>query len=169
MKNYCVTNPSQSQIIKDKKKKTTKEHYGVEYIFQDKERYKEILKKARSTIYKNGNIPSSEYEEIIVKMLIDLYGEENCYPSYPLFPLVLDCLVIIDGVKIDVEYDGWYWHKNREAQDRRRNYKMLSLGYKVLRIKSLKEIPTKEQLSVAIDELANTDKYYKEIILDIDI
>ena len=169
IKNYGVTNPSQSQIIKEKKKKTIKEHYGVEYIFQDEERYKEILKKARSTIYKNGNIPISKYEEIIVKMLMDLYGEENCYPAYPLFPLVLDCLVIIGDIKIDVEYDGWYWHKNREIQDRQRNYKLLGLGYKVLTIKSLKEIPTKEQLSIAIDELVNTDKHYKEIILDIDV
>lgn len=69
--------------------------------------------------------------------------------------------------KIDVEYDGWYWHKDRVQQDRRRNNFLIGRGYKVLRIKSTFQLPTNEQIIDAVDYLINTHHNYKEIILDI--
>lgn len=161
-----VKNPSQSEEIKKKKAETMKAHFGVEHIFQDPIRFEEILKKSRETIWGNNNIPTSAPEAKIVQMLCEIYGEDKCFPSYFYEKFVLDCLLVIDSVKIDIEYDGWYWHKNRQEEDKRRNYFLLNRGFKILRIKSLKQLPTKEQLIKAVDNLLN-GKHLEEIVLDI--
>lgn len=161
-----VRNPSQSEDIKRKKEETTLKHYGVPYIFQDPERMKDIIEKSRKTMWENKSIPTSKPEKTIVAMLEKIYGKENCTPGYLLTPLSFDCLLTINNVKIDVEYDGWYWHKDREEQDKRRNYKLLSLGYKILRIKSKNILPTEKQIVDAVNQLLN-GKNLIEIKLDI--
>ena len=90
-----------------------------------------------------------EYSDALLGRMFDAYGE------------------ILDGKKIDVEYDGWYWHKDNQERDKRRNYKLLSLGYKILRIKAKREMPTKDDIKNAVNELLNNNKHYIEIILDI--
>lgn len=168
MKLRGVRNPSQAEEIKAKKAKTCLEHYGVEHIFQDKNRREEILKKAKTSLYNNGNTPTSKMEQEIVSMLEDIYGQEKCFPSYLVAPLVFDCLLVFDeNNKIDIEYDGWYWHKDTEERDKRRSYKVMSMGYKVLRIKSKLQMPTKEQIKRAIDYLVKENHHYKEIVLDV--
>ena len=39
--------------------------------------------------------------------------KNNCFPKYPFECYSFDCLVVIDKIKIDVEYDGLYWHKKK--------------------------------------------------------
>ena len=72
-----------------------------------------------------------------------------------------------NGEKIDVEYDGWYWHKDTEERDKKRNYKVLNLGYKILRIKSKFLLPTEGQIKLAVEYLTNENHHYTEIVLDI--
>lgn len=98
-------------------------------------------------------------------MIQNIYG--NCELNYPCDLVSLDCMTIINNIKIDVEYDGWYWHKNKQEEDKRRNYFLIRRGFKVLRIRSNKEMPSKEQITRAIDILLNTDKKLMCINLDI--
>lgn len=164
---YGVKNPSQSEEIKNKKKNTYMQHYGVEHPFKIPEIVSKAVLKARDTLNKNNNVPMSKEEKEIIKLLEEIYGKENCFPSYLVSPLTFDCLLVLGEDKIDVEYDGWYWHKDRQDYDRRRNYKVISLGYKVLRIKSNNLLPTKEEIQNAVNYLTKEKHNYTEIILDI--
>ena len=63
-------------------------------------------------MYKNGTVPTSKAEQKLCKLLLQMFGKQNCYPGYPLDRLNMDCMLNINGCKIDVEYDGQYWHKD---------------------------------------------------------
>ena len=88
-------------------------------------------------------------------------GEVN----QPVSKLSWDCFIVIDGVKIDVEYDGWFWHKDKQ-RDFARDKALLKLGYKTLRIKGGHNIPTMEQLKEKIEILTHTERYFEQIFLD---
>lgn len=167
MENYGVKNPSQRPDIKKKKETTCLEHYGVEHILQIPEVSDSVVKKAQETLHRKGKVPCSKMEESLINVLINIYGRENCFPSFLVAPLTFDCLLIVNDEKIDVEYDGWYWHKDTEERDKKRNYKVLNLGYKILRIKSKFLLPTEEQIKSAVEYLTNENHHYTEIILDI--
>ena len=118
---------------------------------------------------KNGKNFVSKSEQELVKILIQIYGKEFCIPQFYIPPFTLDCLLIINHIKIDVEYDGWYWHQNRQEKDADRDNKLFSLGYKVLRIRANKLLPTIEQIQNAINYLLNTNFLFTSIELDIDM
>ena len=88
-------------------------------------------------------------------MIEEMYPNYYLELNYVLSSLFLDlCLFIDDGIKIDIEYDGSYWHKDSQ-KDRRRDEFVKSQGFKILRIRSGHLLPTKEQLKEAIDKLIN--------------
>lgn len=161
-------NISQSEEIKQRKQETLLSNYGVRHVLQIPGMAQNVAKKARKTMYESGKIPCSNMEITIYEQLKHIYGEESCFHSYLVGALIFDILLVVGDSKIDVEYDGWYWHKNKQRADLKRNYKVLSLGYKVLRIKSLYDLPTNEQLIKAVDYLTKENHHYAEIILDID-
>lgn len=163
LKKYGYVCTLNAPEIAEKAMQTNIEKYGVPYTTQSKE----IIAKMRKSLYKNGKVPISKPEQKMCEILKEIYGEENCVPSYPYDSLNFDCLVKIGDIKIDVEYDGWYFHKNKKEYDKRRNYFLIRRGFKVLRIKANKELPTKEQIVEAIDYLVNGHSLY-EIILDIE-
>lgn len=161
-----------SEELREKAKQSMMNKYGCKHAMQSikgQENFKEAMKekygydnpahcpelqaKAKATMYVNGNVPTSASEKKVVDMLITLYGEDNCYPGYPVDKVNLDCLLNIDGVKIDVEYDGLYWHQDTKDYDRRRNHWLISQGYKVLRIKGNKndDMPSIERLKEEVD------------------
>lgn len=148
---YGGNSPSCSQEVRAKIIQTCLEKYGAVNPYQSKE----IQEKARLSRCKNGNVPSSKPEKAVCDLLQDMYGVSNCYHNYPVGNLSLDCLLIVDNQRIDIEYDGFYWHKNREKQDRARNAVLMNEGYKIIRIKGNNRdtIPTKEQLQNAVDYL----------------
>ncbi len=75
-------------------------------------------------------------------------------------------MAIINGIPFDIEYDGWYFHKDRELQDMKRNLFVESKGYKVIRFLALVDrLPTKEELTNSIDYLLKTNKNYIKIEL----
>ena len=78
-------------------------------------------------------------------------------------------MVNINDCKIDIEYDGQYWHTldNQIYKDRIRDNYLIEQGYKILRVKGNRKIPTKEQLQEGIDYLVKDNHTYAEIILDI--
>lgn len=182
--NYGVCNISQSEIIKRKKVKTSKKHYGVENVSQSpqiKEKKKltclknfgveypmmssEIRQKSVETLYENGNCPTSKPQLKLCELIHKIYN--NCELNYPCGRYSLDCMVCIDGIKIDVEYDGQYFHNKKANSDNIRNVYVSENGYKILRVKGNYQIPSEKQLREAMDRLRYTDENYVEIILDI--
>lgn len=157
---YGVDNTAKLPSVQNKMKQTCLERYGVENIFASDE----CKNRIQETLYKYGKCKTSSQQVAVFKLLKDIYG--NCELNYPCSKCCLDCMVEVNGYKIDVEYDGAYWHQD-EQRDRRRDEFVKSQGYKVLRIKDGHKIPTKEQIIEAIDSLINNDYSYKEILLDI--
>lgn len=166
----------QREDFKQKQINTCRDRYGVDYISQDKTFRENVVKscrdrygydyvsqvpqfaeKARLTFYKNGNCPTSQQQLQMYNSLKTIY--ENCELNYPVGNCSLDCYVEVDGNKIDVEYDGWYWHKNKQEKDKRRNYWLIKQGYKILRYVAYKDIvPSIESLQENINKLIDFDK-----------
>lgn len=153
IKNYGYKYFIQSEKGKQKFKNSMKEKYGVVNPAYSAE----LQAKAKKTMYKNGNVPTSIPEQKLIKLLEKEYGKDCCKPGYALDKVNFDCLLIIDNNFIDVEYDGWYWHKDIKDYDRKRNYWVVSKGYKVLRILGNK----KDELP-SIDRIKNEIKYLLE-------
>lgn len=164
----------QRDDFKEKQKQTCLEKYGVEYISQSKEfrntventcikkfgvknisQADVIKKKKADSFYKNGTCPTSKPQLLLFETLKEMYGA--CELNYPVGKCSLDCFVIVNNVKIDVEFDGSYWHSGKEERDKRRNYYLIGRGYKVLRYISSLRIPSKEQIEEDIKHLITTD------------
>lgn len=64
--------------------------------------------------------------------------------------------------RVVIEYDCWYWHRNKIEEDRERAQEIIDEGWKVLSIKSNSNIPTLEQLITAIAKLDT----YGELVLN---
>lgn len=147
--------------LNDKLNKTNIERYGGISPFCSSEIRKEI----RESLYNNGTCPTSKKQIELKDMIEQIYG--NCELNYPCDQVSLDCMTIIDGTKIDVEYDGWYWHRDTKEKDKRRDFYVISQGYKVLRILAYKDrLPTKEEFVYNINALLNSNKNFKRIELN---
>lgn len=165
---YSTDSVSQVEGIKQKKRDTNLEKFGSEW-FVTSEQFKNqcldnfgvdnpmknvnVQKKATETLIKNGNVPISKEEQKLVNILVSIYGEDHCIPCYQVGRFTMDCLLIVEDIKIDVEYDGIYWHQSRHHYDAWRDQKMFANGYKVLRIESKGKMPTFEQIIAAVDKL----------------
>lgn len=160
LKRYGVPHPFQSQIVKDKIIKTTIKRYGYKVAIQNPK----IKEKAIKTLYKNGNAPVSSEQLKIFEMLSD--EGFDVVLNYPYKNFNFDVAIFKDDIKIDLEYDCWYWHKNRLQIDRRRDEISKQDGWKIIRIKSAKLLPTIEELKVEIEKIINTDRMFTQIVLD---
>lgn len=143
-----------------KVRKTNLKRYGVPYSLQSPV----IRAKGMQTLESLGKVRTSKQQLQLYNLLKELYG--SCVLNYPVSSCSLDCMLNVNDCKIDIEYDGQYWHKDAQ-KDRRRDEFIKSCGYKVLRVKGNREIPTKEQLQKAIDYLVKGNHSYTEILLDI--
>ena len=138
--------------IREKGKKTMLELYGYEQAGF----CPELIQKATETRKKNGKGITTSSQQIKVKdMIEEMYPNYYSELNYVLSSLFLDlCLFINDEIKIDIEYDGNYWHKDFQ-KDRRRDEFVKSQGFKILRIRSGHLLPSKEQLEEGINKLIN--------------
>lgn len=177
--NFGTTNPMKSKEVQDKAKLTMIENYGApnpglvpslvekakqtcveKFGGESSQCSPEIRAKTWETLKDKNGLPSSSVERKLVSMLQELFGKENCSEQYIAGMNLFDCLLVVDGVKIDVEYDGWYWHKNKVEKDKRRNYYWMRRGYKILRYQSNGELPTPEQIKKDVEYLLNTDHHH---------
>ena len=182
MRRYGVPYPTMAKEIKEKIRETQEVKYNgmgmaspitKEKILNSLEQHKledssfidNVISKRQNTLYKNGTGPISEPQKILNEMLVDLYG--NALLNYPCGRCLLDCVVEVNGEKFDIEYDGWYWHKDRLKQDYQRDWFIKNNGYRIIRILAMKEVPTKEQISSTISEMIEKNLFFKRIILDI--
>ena len=187
---YGVHHPAQSEMVREKMKQTTLKKYGVEYASQAeeirlkvqqtvREKYgvdyisqaEEVKKKKKNTFLSQYGVehalqinstPVSSQQEQIYQMIKQKY--KNAEINYPFSTCSLDVFVNVNGVLIDIEYDGWYWHQEKQ-KDIKRDKFLQSNGLKTLRIRSGHLLPTEQELFDAIDYLVNTDHHFKEIIL----
>lgn len=158
IKKYGVKNPFAAQEIKDKIKQTNLLKYGVEYPSQNPD----IKSKAIKTMCDNNNVLTSKQQLELHKIIQQKYPEAVL--NYPFLTYFLDIFICIDDIKIDIEYDGWYWHKNKQ-KDLKRDKFLQSYGFKILRIRSGTLLPAENELFNAVSHLVNTECCFKEIIL----
>lgn len=156
---YGCDNPSQIDGVQEKKEKTCMQNYGVRIPLQSKE----IREKVANTMLQHDTCPTSSQQVVVYEMLKEEYG--NCELNKQCSKNILDCVVVVNGNTIDVEYDGSYWHQDLQ-KDRRRDEVVKSYGYKILRIKGGHKVPTIEQLREAINYLVDNNKSFTRIILD---
>lgn len=162
---YGDGNIAHTPEIAAKIRATNLDRYGVPYTTQ----VPEVIAKMRKSLYRNGSVPSSKAEIAMCGLLHEMYGDNNCKDNYAVDRLDMDCLVDVDGMLIDFEYDGLYWHKDREDYDRRRNYYLMDRGYRIVRIKANKkdELPSKQQIKDAVDYLVKGNHHLTYIDMNI--
>lgn len=158
LKKYGVSNPMKCPEIASK----------VSYAMKHKttEEKSEIVKKRIITLNKNQTQRTSKQQLLIYNMVKEIFKNCDVILNYPCSTLSLDIMLSINNAKIDIEYDGWYWHYNRGQQDFARDYIVKEYGYKVLRIKSRRDLPSKEQLEVAIYKLLYSTRSFTQIKLN---
>ena len=164
LEKYGVDNPSKVEEFKQKKIETSLSHYGTEYPVQNEDVKIKCLTNRNISLSKNGNIPTSSQQIEVFNTLKD-YGY-NVELNYPESKFTLDVALFKDDIKIDVEYDGWFWHQDSQRDNIRNNILINKFGWKVLRIKGSYLLPTNKQLIDAIESLLNTNSVLTEIVLD---
>lgn len=150
---------SWSENSREKRKATNIEKYGHEWGLS----CPDIREKINNSYYNNGTQKTSIPQIRLFELIKEIYG--NCELNYPCGRCSLDCMVDVNGIKIDVEYDGKYWHQDGQ-RDRRRDEYVKSQGYKILRIIGNREIPAKEVLTSSIQKLIENNLAFTKIILD---
>lgn len=148
-----------SEEILNKRKNTNLQKYGNISPLGNSE----VRRKIVNSYYKNGSVKTSKQQYSLYEMLKTEF--ENCYLNYPFDRYSLDCYVCIDDIKINIEYDGNFWHKEKE-RDLKRDDFLINNNIKVLRIKANHKVPTLEQLKEKLQILIETDCYYSELILE---
>lgn len=141
--------------IREKTEKTNMKLFGVTCTL--------LLDKCRKNLFKVRESESSQQKKVY-QILVEKYGENNVFSSYYESKLSLDILIVFENIKVNVEYDSWYWHT--KIRDRKRDEFLKEKGYKILRIKSGKKIPDKELLFSKVESLFYSERKYTEIVLD---
>lgn len=148
-----------SQEIREKGRRTLEEKYG----YDNPRKIPELQEKAMKTKISRGRVPTSQQQIQVNGLLKEMFPFNNVELNYVVSSLSLDTVLFLNNtIKIDVEYDGNYWHQDSK-KDRRRDEFLKSRGFKILRIRSGRMLPTKEQLGEAIDKLK--DRNFIEIVL----
>lgn len=160
LENYGVCHPLQSTEIMQKQRNTCLNKFGTEFPMQNKE----VKCKAMETMCKNGTVPTSKPQMLLYEVIKNYYKDCIVEINYPLDTLSLDIMLVYNGYKIDIEYDGEYWHKDR-AKDTKRDFFVESQGYKVLRVLSNYDIPTIQQIEEALFYLTTTNHDFYRINL----
>jgi hypothetical protein len=99
----------------------------------------------------------------IQRELCELLGGEL---NYPLGKYRIDVALQCDNLAVAVEYDGWYWHAGRDEEDAQRDEEIIAAGWCILRIRSNRQLPSREQLDAAIDHLLNGEKQVEIVLKD---
>lgn len=161
LENWGVEYSLQNEEVREKGKQTMLQLYGVENARQSKE----VQAKIRRTLFKLGKTRTSKQQEKLYNILSNYYG--HCELNFPFAQYSLDCVIEINGIRVDVEYDGWYWHNlnNQPEKDKIRDNELLKNGYKILRIKAGRNMPDTEILLKTLENLINSKSSYIEIVL----
>lgn len=143
---YGVANPGLCPDIANKANQTRMERYGSICPFQNDD----VMRKSLETKSKNKSTTSKQ--ESTLCDAIKSLGYE-CVQGFVNGRFLYDLALFCDGHKIDIEYDGLYWHKLHGDADEKRDAASIKDGWQVIRFQSQNgiEVPTKEQIKAAID------------------
>lgn len=161
LEKYGVDNAAKTAEVVDKAKATCVERYGGESSQCDDT----IRRKSWESMMANGTTPTSKAERDMVVTIKKIYGDDACQPQFVLNRISMDCLLTVGDIKIDVEYDGQFWHQDNAKRDKRRDFYCINRGYKVLRFFSKHHVPTEEQIKQGVDYLVNSE--HKHLRIDI--
>lgn len=156
---YGVEHPIQSKEIKEKTIQTNIQRYGCEYHMQNPEQKAKFLE----NYSKNGVPHSSQENELKIILLEQNYTYKE---SLALDRCILDFVIYLNGVYINVECDGYFWHckkKEDKYYDIRRDEFVLNKYDKVLRIVYNRTLPSKEEILKNIEELSLSDNNFMRI------
>lgn len=144
----------QSKDVQQKSILTNRKKYGVDHPSQ----CLEVCEKMMKTRHENFSNPTSKPQLQVYNLLVDKYGD--CNLETPCGKYFIDCELIIADTKIDIEYDGWFWHQDEERDNRRDRF-MMHKGYKIFRIKGAKgdPIPSIEDIDRKIQQLLHGCDY----------
>ena len=170
LKRYNATSPNKTLQVREKTKQTSLQRYGVSCPLNLPENQKrahspEAKEKSLRTFLSNGNnqIPTSKQQIELYNNLKEIY--DNVELNYQFGYYVLDCKLEIKNHKIDIEYDGDYWHQN-ESKDRAHNTYLINHGFNVIRFRGRTKIPTKEQIVEAVNSIINNETNFILITLE---
>lgn len=150
MERYGVKHPFQSEVVKEKIKATNLEKYGVENPSKNSEVVNKIIMSQKEHFGgKTSDVQVKLFEQI---KSMGYKAELN----YPVDNYLLDVAVFIDDIKIDIEYDGWYWHRDKQKDDAR-NSVLLNLGWNVIRVQSGILLPSNIEMQKCIENILNDD------------
>lgn len=152
LEKYGVDNTAKLQSSIDKAKQTCIKKYGGE----SSQCSPIVHHKTIVSMLQDGKMPTSKPEKEMVEKLKKLYGAENCFPQYNFGKCCFDCLVNIQGILIDCEYDGKYWHQNRKESDKRRDFYVMRRNIKVLRFRGENTSPSEKQIKQGVSYLVNS-------------
>jgi len=159
LEKYGVEHPQQSEKVIDKRRATNLIRYGHINAAQSDV----IREKIAKTYESKGTVRTSSQQLSVFDILLS--EGYNVKLNYPVSTVNIDMGLFSGDVKIAVEYDGWYWHQDAQ-KDRKRDEFLKSKGWKVLRIKSGKKLPSIERLNEQITKLLTSSHTYKQIVLD---
>lgn len=147
IRKYGVEYPMVLKEIQDKARKTCIEKYGVDYITQtdkNREAQRQRMLKGQAAycnkFIKNPSKPQVELYNLVKQ----LYSQTEI--NYQYLNYSID--IAIPELMIAIEYDGYYWHKDKEY-DKNRQTKLEDGGWRVLRYLDI--IPSIEQLKIDIE------------------
>lgn len=161
LQKYGCENVFGSDDVKNKIKNTILDKYGVEYISQSED----IKNKIRKSFEEKGIVKTSKPQLELFEKCKILFPEYKIYLNLSESYFSLDIALIKEHIKIDVEYDGYYWHKETKQKDYIRDKILQKRGYKILRIRSGILLPENEELINAIQLLNESTKNFVEIKL----
>lgn len=153
---YFWDNITEEQLKqkRDRTLSTCLERYGLEYVLQ--------LPQTRKSLYDKMGFPTSKPQEKMFKIINNKYSTAK--GNIKVGSYLLDVLLKKNKVKLAIEYDCWYWHT--PYIDNRKNEFLFEKGYKILRIKSGKGMPSKDLLFYNISKLLQKNVQYSEIIMN---
>jgi very-short-patch-repair endonuclease len=71
----------------------------------------------------------------------------------PVGKYAVDVACLVSGTKVAIEYDSWYYHAERQADDDSRCEYLVSHGWHVLQIRSNYLLPEHAAVRAAIEEM----------------
>jgi very-short-patch-repair endonuclease len=149
---YGAKNVFELKEFQQKVVETNLDKYGVPYAIMDSD----VKEKQIDSMIHNQHNRKSKQETKCYNIVKKLY--DDVQPSQRCSKYTLDCVINYQNHKIDVEYDGWYWHKNMIEYDNIRNNVVQQNGYDIIRIQSDGKMPTKQQIQQAVQRIINGEK-----------
>ena len=146
---YNTDNPMKVEKIKNKQHESMLEKYGVKTYFQTQCWRDKMLNGFASHVYsfnKNPSKPQVKTFELIKSVFAD------AVLNFPVYEVNRIIDIAIPSLKIAVEYDGSYWHKD-ENLDIIRQKDIENLGWRFLRYRD--HVPSLEELKHDINKITN--------------